>query len=203
MYQSDKFPDYYTWKKSWEVPYESLLGRAEKIRTANCLEPPQMDKLIRQNSNAPIDKLVYVSEHAIFRNRKYSIMEDSVYTLETPNEMSKQLLRDLCLDTKIRYCAQCMKYGYHSVFHQARFLDHCFIHENFKLEYRCNCKGSYVLMRNSNDILIFQCQICKQVVPTTSITEGVMGAWDKSNILPLINKCANEELKKKILSTRY
>ena len=147
-----------------------------------------MDKLIRQNSNAPTDKLIYASEHAMFRNRKYSILEDSVYTLEAPNEIIKQLLRDLCLDTKIKYCAQCMKYGYHSVFHQARFLDHCFIHENTKLEYRCDCKGSYVLTRNSNDVLIFQCPICKKEIHEASLNEGIMGAWDKSNIIPLIHK---------------
>lgn len=198
MYQSGKFPDYYTWKKSWEVPYESLWGRSEKIRAANCLEPNQMDKLIRQSSNTPMNKLVYVSEHAIFRNRKYSIIEDSVYTLDHPNEMSKQLLRDLCLDTKVRYCAQCMKYGYHSLYHQARFLDHCFLHENTRLEYRCNCKGTYVMMRNSNDILIFQCPICKIDIPAASITEGILGAWDKSNITPLINEWESDLPKHKL-----
>lgn len=202
MFQSGKFPDYYTWKKSWEVPYESLWGRAEKIRTANCLEPSQMDKLILTGTGSPMLRLMFSSEHSIFRDRKYKVLSDSVYRQDKLYYINKHLSSDIYFDTQIRYCSECMKYGYHSIYHQLRFLDYCYIHPCVKLKYRCNCKGNYLLERRKKDLNIFQCSSCYALINTSAIVDGIMGAWDSFELKSLI-EAWESKLSKNITKKKY
>lgn len=101
----------YTWKNEYGLPYESKWSRLAKFCFLNGLSwTSQSKNIILQNFECIRD----------LRN----------YQISLPNEHETNIYK---LQTKLyadRMCPECMKYGYHSVFHEIVNVNCCFIHKN-------------------------------------------------------------------------
>lgn len=71
-----------------------------------------------------------------------------------------------------------MKFGYHSYYHQFRFLDNCFIHK-CKLVNRCNCKYGYAMQYRNIKWEAFQCMECnKKPDNLPAALDGISINWN-------------------------
>ena len=121
----------YVWKNDWILPYESAWGILEKFKYANALTGADISNLIHGNTTS--NNAVICEELQVFRNSKFnskSFMD--FFSLDNKhfaplsqlynNNVNDYLNHDLYI------CTDCIKYGYHSYFHQLKFTDKCFIH---------------------------------------------------------------------------
>ncbi len=169
-------PDY-TWKSSWSLPYESICGRMEKLRVINSLQPTQFERVVKiNNSNR---RIIFSKELLIYRKGTVKIMRynDSLFNVNS-SLFDDFASFDGIFDDRLRYCPECMKRGYHSFMHQLVFLDHCFIHKNTVLKYRCDCFDTYILNRKNVNVKIFQCEYCgKKIDEVPPVTTGILNSW--------------------------
>ncbi len=141
----------YTWRKEWISQYESPWGIFEKFRFSNSLSMIDITKIFGKSDKrytnsrliktgggfklTDIDK--EISENILGIN-----IVDQYY--KTINLLINNLnIRFNIIYENYRFCPECMKYGYHCIFHQINLFEHCPIH-NIKLETRCNsCLRTY------------------------------------------------------------
>ena len=97
----------YTWNNSYVLPYESEWSICSKFCYLNGLN---------------------IREYKHYKNKIY----------KPPTTYNIAMLRDIyfsrSLHKYVHVCPKCIKYGYHSVFHQSSLFSHCFIHKHKKLQ---------------------------------------------------------------------
>lgn len=181
MFQLDNRKPEYTWKSEWNIPYESIWGRIEKFRSVNALLPVQLDKIIKIGGYSFYT--LFSTDLLIYRNQNYFVPQMSdVLRIDVDIFKNFTYINGI-FDTRIRYCPECIRNGYHSFLHQLTFFDKCFLHRNTKLLYRCECQNTYILKRKTiTKTSSFQCETCsKKILMTPSSADGILNAWGSSS----------------------
>lgn len=179
MLKFDKQENKYTWKREWNIPYESIWGRIEKFRSINVLDSKHMDRnVISIGEDRP--GAIFSNELLVYRKNPYKKSKPCNIIFDIDKTFLNTFVNlESVLDRRIRFCSRCMRVGYHSLLHQLRFFDYCFIHKNLKLKYRCDCSDTYVLRRKMYEKAdAFQCEICSSKISDTPlIVDGIINSW--------------------------
>lgn len=128
----------YTWRDYLYRPYESLWSLIQKFCMLNGITEATFHKDLCKKISKSNDVLQDFNLYHIYRgttsaandiNRALNITEKnySILNCFTVNRMKTYMKEDLY------YCPKCMKYGYHSIFHQLNFMNKCFIHKEQSL----------------------------------------------------------------------
>lgn len=128
----------YTWRDDFYRPYESLWSLIQKFCMLNSITEADFHKNFCNKIAHSANELQEFSPYHIYRmispsasdiNKTFNITEKNfeVLTCFSVNNLETYMQKDLF------YCPICMKYGYHSMFHQLKFLTNCFIHEKQSL----------------------------------------------------------------------
>lgn len=128
----------YTWRDDFYRPYESLWSLIQKFCMLNSISEADFHKDLCNKIGYSTVKLQAFSPYHIYRmtslsksniNKALNITEKNFEVLNcfSVNNLETYMHKDLF------YCTICMKYGYHSMFHQLKFLNNCFIHEKQSL----------------------------------------------------------------------
>lgn len=180
MYPLDSRKNKYTWKPSWNLPYESLWGRIEKFRCVNVLEGATLNKLINIGTSSMMH---FSNKHLIYYKNSYKIRYEKEFFPIDNKFCSNFIGLSNLFDHRIRYCPKCMANGYHSYIHQLTIMDNCFIHQNTKLKYRCSCPYTYIIKNKKLHTEIYQCEFCKEKIDVfPSVYDGITKLWDYSLI---------------------
>lgn len=198
MYLWDNAPSY-IWKKDWIISYESLWGIIEKFKYINCLE-----SLNTKVFNLKVGSALMRDEY------NYTFRNNIIYT---PQELSKKFgifqyhydyLKPFknnkieeYMDTKLKVCPVCIKYGYHSFIHQFAFERKCFIHQDTNLirteqnyYIQNNKRTAYEFLKSENiEVLSSDEMLTKIIYDKTFLNQSVSKAANikKYNILQLNN----------------
>jgi len=84
----------------------------------------------------------------------------------------KDSFRTLWWYSSFRYCPLCLEHGYHSFWHQSKFLSHCPL-DGVQLAMRCNhCNSSLPVMAFSKELThtLYACQECKHPISGVKIS---------------------------------
>lgn len=139
------------WDKTWVRPYESIWSILNTYKKVNIISDNAMlMKALGIRTNAPIAHDYFLS-CGIFCNISNKVNDfDKIISNLVP-EWHKAQLEEITLKRdisdfftdKISYCPECMKNGYHSIFHQLKGIRKCPFHPEILLEeYR---KERYIL----------------------------------------------------------
>ncbi|MCT4618774.1 MAG: hypothetical protein N4A62_05235 [Marinisporobacter sp.] len=138
----------YTWRKNWVNKYESLWGVFEKFKYANSITNREIHELFSIcNEKGLVKKSVskknssYITMEGIDENKVKKILGYDLKKINLNNieELTRILSNGSNMNiqeffsSKIRICPQCMKIGYHSLWHQCTLFSECYIHQNIKL----------------------------------------------------------------------
>lgn len=120
----------YTWKKSFLLPYESLWGIVEKFKYFNVMPTiARMDCVRWKSSTASYNKDYHCYCSCHFNAEKlenhFLIAKNAFNILENIDIYPEEYL----IDRKLKYCPVCIKYGYHSLYHQLIFIEECPVHQ--------------------------------------------------------------------------
>lgn len=170
----------YIWNDNWINPYESAWNIGEKIFAANVsanIYNQMMGVSVTGISiNYSKDGLLY-SRGPFNSSFVPYFMQDGVDFFDIFSSESYYLSK------KIRYCPECAKYGYHSIFHQLIYMDKCIIH-NRKLHYLCTCNNSGIIEWKTNrHNSPFSCRMCCKVLPYPEVAEGIVNKWSNAKRL--------------------
>ena len=161
MYKQDN-EKHYTWNPKWHQKYESIWGVWEKFRYVN-VPDKLMNALIgytKSSKEYSFNKDLFCFQKAkrditpILRKYlnkdiiKHDFLRNRVHNLH------------LLFYDNLKYCPECIKYGYHSYYHQLKFLDNCFIHNECRLTALCDCKYGYSMRYRFSKVEAFQCMKC-------------------------------------------
>ena len=146
---ADKLPG--LWDKTWVRPYESIWSILNTYKKVNVISSNAMlMKALGIRNNAPIAHDYFLS-YGIFCNISSKVNDfDKIISNLVPEWYKAQLeevtnkrdISDFFTD-KISYCPECMKNGYHSIFHQLKGIRKCPFHpKTLMMDYR---KERYIL----------------------------------------------------------
>lgn len=133
----------YTWRNNFINPYESLWSLVQKFCMLNSITEAEFYTRVCGTRNSYFRKIQEVNPYYIFRltpplnkelSEVFKIVENDYVKLNcfSINNLGTYMR------TQLSYCPICIKSGYHSVFHQLKFIDTCFIHENQPLLFADN-----------------------------------------------------------------
>ena len=179
---------HYIWNLKWENKYESIWGLLEKFRYVNVLAVSYNNLLSFRKSAS-----VYIFDTKLLCNKRGRLDLDSkiyrwrntipiLYKIDNVEELFHKTLY---------YCPICMKTGYHSVLHQLKFVDYCFIH-NSKLIERCQCNTGYAIEYKNELFNAFQCKKCNASIDDIPLAiDGILKDWKVSIKDNIVNESDN------------
>lgn len=140
----------YTWRDYLYRPYESLWSLVEKFCMLNGMTEAEFQKNICHKTAPTTKWLREFKSYYVFRctallpkdiDNNFNITQKNYSILKcfSVNRLETYMNEDLY------YCPECMKYGYHSIFHQLKFMNNCFIHK----------KQPLIIVKNMNYALFF------------------------------------------------
>ena len=136
----------YTWRPSYQLPWESLRSCIEKFGYLNC------------------------ESFAVSKRFMYKEYQKSSCT-----SMQELLTQKHHLYSQIRYCPKCMSsMGYHSMLHQSKFFDTCFLHPECKLI--------------CSDVFIEATKFCHEMQAFYQVRSIVSDSEDKRDLQELVKK---------------
>lgn len=157
----------YTWNSLWVKDYESPWSIIEKFKYANCITSKDFlrtfgtDQLI----SLKILSLSFVNANLVTMERLDDNKLNSV--LKVPlKEHAKQIIQILknriphnkLIKDNFTYCKICIRNGYHSIFHQCRFLNVCPFHPHARLHDSCpSCNRKFKYSLN-DELTSFTCK---------------------------------------------
>lgn len=168
----------YIWDSKWIWPYESLYGMISKFAYINVLYGDSMFNLINVNgckkgmTTYYYNKYMTISKYKIDFIKATELLQFDI--VRELLEWVKELLYPLNLKSfpysfefakeqwfrrTFTYCPECMRYGYHSIYHQLAFTDHCFIHKDVHLQESCPSCGEKIsyAIQSKRGIIPFSC----------------------------------------------
>lgn len=159
------FPDYnylvkktkYTWNRDWIWPYESPWGVIEKFKFANSAQDKDILEVLGTINVRNKTKKFYtyqdrnlVSLQGFDEDKLTQILGVNIKKIFKNNldiligVMPRFDKNDFYFRKYLSICPECIKYGYHSIFHQMVFVTECPFH-SFKLVNECpECRRSIV-----------------------------------------------------------
>jgi len=189
----------YTWRKEWINRFESLWSVFEKFKYANSISEKEVYEIFSiRDQHGSIRKYqskenkTYLSMEGVdgnallkilgvdIKQRNLNDIEAITYVIANHSNIN---INDF-YSNKLRFCPECIKNGYHSIFHQALLFDECFMHEGTKLISKCpNCLSHLEYEFNSkNNKLGFQCQYCSSFYLESSNIIDIFERWDMNEI---------------------
>lgn len=139
-----------TWSNNWISKWESSWSILSKICVSNSANGYELYKGLVKKQNTyriyadykhcfvitpNIDSELFVKS-LDFNLNEYLKMESSELLGPFYTNVLDNLYFQMFYDTGLKFCPDCIKNGYHSMFHQLTFLDQCLIH-NIKLKKNC------------------------------------------------------------------
>lgn len=165
----------YTWRDDWVFPYESLWSLTNKFGVLNwipCHEIKGLFKKVGQKrpklNKDRIPKWNYSLAQALdlekigqTLNLTASAIENGLTTTFIPRS-KVSLMTEI---KELRFCAICIRYGYHSVFHQLKNVSVCPIHKRELIQHCPSClrRISYDLQDHKN---AYACNSCSDSLLT-------------------------------------
>lgn len=139
----------YTWKKEWVWKYESFWGVTQKFKYFNCLNKMDWKYFNIKTGTSEMQDLYnfIIRSKMIYNPQEYSNhfgITSNHYDYIRP--LRHNPLENYINNT-LKVCPICIKYGYHSYFHQFIFEKTCFIHHKVKL---VETGGMYCIKNNSS-----------------------------------------------------
>ncbi|MEK3994975.1 hypothetical protein MKY29_09465 [Psychrobacillus sp. FSL K6-2365] len=191
---------HFTWSISWIHPYESTWGIFEKFKYANAIDSDTILSLfgndnvqrLKKISNAGSGIRNLISLDSIDPKLTEKII--GINLVENQNNQMEKLIHILpnvkyvgdYIRNNLSYCPECLKSGFHSIFHQIRFFDYCAFHPNQKLLKECiNCNKlmpEYII--NNGKITAFHCS-CGYSFLGSDYIRTVFKSWQ---FQPLLNE---------------
>ncbi len=143
------------WDKTWVRPYESIWSILNTYKKVNVIpNNTTLMKALGIRTNAPISCDKFLS-YGIFCNVSNGVNNfDKIISALVPGWYKSQI-EDITLKPyishffteKISYCPECMKEGYHSIFHQLKGIQKCPFHpKTLMISY---LKERYILGKQS------------------------------------------------------
>lgn len=175
----------YAWNDEWVNPYESAWNIGEKIYASNISARIYNELMgvttsgikINYNSNCLLYSKGIIKSAFIPR-----FMQDGTSFFKAFKGNSYYF------STKLRYCPECAKHGYHSIFHQLIYLDRCIIHNDTLLNL-CDCNDSGIISGKRKLHIPFSCKNCGAHMPYPEVADGIINKWHNTNqfkILPSV-----------------
>ena len=137
----------HTWNSNWILKYQSVWCTIEKIKFANMIDGISLRKYINSSSHLRKKRIyslnsVYISQYKFDENNFISLCEKDIF--KKVNYELKEVLGNIYnyadmekyIISNFRFCPECMKVGYHSIFHQLNLFNKCIIHDIY-LENEC------------------------------------------------------------------
>lgn len=144
--------DNFTWRNYLKLPYESLYSIIEKFCFLNGLDTKLLFYIFRNYVNSPCVsqdfKPFYIYKNVSLTQKfieSFLPINSGDFDMLSPFSLNNY---SVFLERKFRYCPKCIKYGYHSYFHQFNFLDNCFLHKSQILIKSNDMK--YIVAKTSN-----------------------------------------------------
>lgn len=124
----------YIWNSNWIMPYESLWNIIEKFKYINVLTNKELKKILNFKPNR--NTLQTSNIFYIYRNNTFeeSIVLDFFNLTDSHFEMLSMYKYNSIfslMNKEIYYCPECIKIGYHSFYHQIKFMKKCIFHDIF------------------------------------------------------------------------
>lgn len=160
----------FAWKINWIWENESFWGIINKLKYANYADDCDILNII-SNSNYPtVDDKKFILSNCKFDYNKLS----SILGLDIASKLEKEVANVLlpfhnesfCMSksysnktsgkwfrSELHYCPECIKLGYHSLYHQYSFNDKCFIHK-MQLQSccpKCGANIPFSINKNKNN----------------------------------------------------
>ena len=167
----------YTWNKDWVWKYESMWSVFNKFLLSNHATSLDLDikggRINHGIKNPRSRFLCYVFDSYINQDKLHSYLGTDMYQLSV--RWAEELLESCNLSnirdadqftlnhqivrSHIRYCPECMKNGFHAVFHQYAFLSICPIHKVHLIDrcLKCDTLHQYGILINSNKAYTLPC----------------------------------------------
>lgn len=117
----------YLWDTRWIQEYESLTSIVNKFCYANGMRINHFNQLFKPyESFDRMDQLFGMSCKEYIKQQNIMIHSRIGTNVEGIPVFDDEILW---------YCPECIKFGFHSIFHQLRFFTHCIHHENIQLKW--------------------------------------------------------------------
>lgn len=183
----------FTWRKEWICDYESPWSIFEKFKYANSITNKELYDLFgktisNHNRIYGINNFSsYTTLRAFDNDKLKDAFEVDIRRMNYLNNKKvfgaflKTELPDKFIKNELNWCPECIKFGYHSIWHQNIFFNRCFIH-NIELVYHCpRCKNVlYYLFIETTTFQIFKCQ-CGYTLINEDL-EIYFTHWNKKHI---------------------
>ncbi|KIQ81411.1 hypothetical protein RW25_06175 [Bacillus sp. L_1B0_8] len=189
----------FAWSTEWIQKYESPWGIIEKFKYANAINGNIVLKLIGNEKVRNFKEISNAGRHH----------RDLIYFHGVDCKLSRKILginlkqyHDYLLNKSLypfainksninynfhwhlNYCPTCLSTGYHSIFHQIKFFDHCLFHPLQNLISTCpKCKRpmpEYSI--NKENIDAYNC-ICGHIFLSSKNIRGIFSSWKKELIV--------------------
>lgn len=132
--ENDNFKQY-EWRKEWVRPYESVYSVLRNFCKVNCIDGSKIGKIFGYDRSLSED---FNSTLLMYNNTiLYPLRYESLMNILFDNK-HKDFLRQfqkihnkdqtVLFDKHIKYCPDCMKYNYHSIYHNLNSIKKCPFH---------------------------------------------------------------------------
>lgn len=186
-----------TWKSDWIAsPYESVWGILEKFKFANAATSRDIFQIfgtekIKNNSKVwsyktsrELYEINSLEESLLFNYLSVKIKTNNEDILNWLNQKLYFFnnFKESCFSTILRTCPECMKRGFHSIFHQVSVLDTCPFH-SIKLIDKCpNCnREHYYEISDKNFQSAFNC-VCGYFYGSGEIDYSFTKKWNENEV---------------------
>ena len=139
MYQLDNEKAGFTWRRDFTLPYESLWGIIEKFRYFNALGNLNCKNIpirYKPGNYTEINSTGYIYYYNVLYDTQELCNFFKVNYSNHFKPLEKLMGNNLSqiFYSKVHICPKCIRYGYHSYFHQLNFENgYCFKHTTEKL----------------------------------------------------------------------
>lgn len=166
----------FTWNNKWKSSFESPWGIIEKIKFYNNISSKDFISHFgteKKTKNFTVDyknliDLPKINDELFMSHFKFSL---KAHNLNALSHLLAPLYDGLdkpydYLNKQLLFCPSCIKNGYHSIFHQAKFTNKCPFHNEKLVQVcnKCSTEGEYHYKKQlqyeikiSNSFLTFEC----------------------------------------------
>lgn len=161
------------WQDKWVHPSESVWGLCHKFRIVNVLSGEEFRVLMKLPPYISSNIQVLNSDFAVYCGRQFKKSK-----LEPYGNVSLSNIKngDCMINHRLYYCPECIKDGFHSVYHQISYLDTCVFHPDQKLVKLCDCNYTFSLQATTS-AKPFSCPVCHKQMPIPEGSGVLLNQW--------------------------
>ncbi|WP_455542540.1 hypothetical protein [Intestinibacter sp.] len=181
----------HTWNNDWIWQYQSVWCTVERIKYSNSINGNELKKYLNAKSvKKTIYDLdnIYTSKYRFDKEKLVSLCGKNIFLIlndeikETLGCVSNFLDIEKYIVTDLRICPECIKYGYHSIFHQLNLFKRCLFHDS-SLMVRCpKCGESYSYNLRYDITRGFICKCGYNYLKTTNSFD-LINIWNQNSTI--------------------